>query len=366
MNLRSNLFLFVFRVLIAPKTTMTTDTASLTNDKGAFVRKPSSFRNWITADGSSGFPAESGRYHLYVSYACPFASRALVVRALKGLDSAIGLTVVDPVIDRSIGWSFTDKVRGCQLDTVNGKKTMKEIYLMVDPSYEGRVTVPVLWDKVKQTIVNNESGDIIQMLNSEFNAFCATERQKALDLYPKAYKAQIDELIQWISDELNEGVYKAGFATSQVYYFRFFQDLLGWPCCLNPHSSFQEAYDQAVVRVFAAMENLETRLANTRFLMGAYLTLADVRLFTTLIRFDWVYHGHFKCNKRKLIEYPNLWGYTRDIYNLEGIPGTVDREHIVKNYYMSMVQINPTRIVPIGPDLDLSPPQDRRMKFGVA
>jgi len=319
---------------------MTTDIKSMTNDKGALVQAVTSFRNWITADGSSGFKAESGRYHLYVAYACPFAARVLVVRVLKGLESAIGITVVDWYNDRAIGWSFTDKKAGCQPDTVNGKKTLKEIYQLADPNYSGRVSVPVLWDKVKKTIVNNESGEIIQMLNSEFNAFCATEKQKSLDLYPKTMKSKIDEVIQWMNDDVSTGVYKAGLATKQ------------------------EPYDEAVTKLFSAMDKLESMLGHSRFLVGNDLTLADIRLFTTLVRFDWVYHGHFKCNKKKLIEYPNLWGFTRDIYNLDGVKDTVVRDHIMKTYHLTMPHINPNNIVPVGPDLNFSIPEERRKKFG--
>lgn len=195
---------------------MTTDLKSLTNEKGAFAPPSTTFRNWISADGSTDFPAEAGRYHLYVALVCPFACRTLAVRALKGLQEVIGVTVLDWYIDRSIGWSFTDQKRGCQLDTVNGKGTLKEIYQMVDPQYSGRVSVPVLWDKVKRTIVNNESGEIIQMLNREFNAFCPTEQHRALDLYPAQLKDKIDEVIAWTNDDISMGVYKAGMATSQV------------------------------------------------------------------------------------------------------------------------------------------------------
>lgn len=304
------------------------------NPAGEFVRKASAFRNWVTADGSSGFKAENGRYHLYVSLACPWAHRTLIVRKLKGLDNSISYTVVDWLLGEG-GWSFTDRRPKCSLDDVNGCKTLREIYALADGTYEGNITVPVLWDKKTKTIVNNESSEIIRMLNSEFNAFSATEEQKNLDLYPLSLRPAIDEINSWIYTEINNGVYRSGFAKSQ------------------------EAYDGAVHALFKALDRVEEILAKSRYLVGNQLTEADVRLFTTLIRFDMVYVGHFKCNKKRIIDYPNLWGYVLDIYQIKGVAETVDPEHIQKHYQMSHKHINPYGIVAIGPDLDFNIPHKR-------
>lgn len=304
------------------------------NAKGEFVRTPSSFRNWITADGSSGFPAEANRYHLYVSLACPWACRTLMARKLKGLENVISYTVVDWLMLED-GWVFTDSKPRCSLDTVNNCKKLREVYKLADSEYSGRITVPVLWDKTKSTIVSNESSEILRMLNSEFNDFCATEGQKKLDLYPKHLQAKIEELNGWIYTSINNGVYRAGMAQTQ------------------------EAYDKGVRDVFEGLDKVENILSQSRYLTGTTLTEADVRLFVTLIRFDMVYVGHFKCNKKRIVDYPNIWGFVRDIYQTDGIAETVDPEHIQKHYQMSHRQINPFGIVAIGPDLDFTAPHGR-------
>lgn len=297
--------------------------------KGAFVRQDSRFRERVTADGSSGFPAVAGRYHLYVSLACPWAHRTVILRRLKGLEDAIGLTVVDPVRDER-GWRFS----GAQPDPLHGWTYLGEGYRLSDPGFDGRVTVPVLWDRETGRIVNNESADIIEMLNAEFDAVA---RRPALDLYPEPLREEIDELNARIYDTVNNGVYRSGFAASQ------------------------EAYEEAVYPLFDALDELEHRLADRRFLFGGAQTLADWRLFTTLLRFDPVYHGHFKCNIRKLSEYPNLFGYLRDLYQTDGVADTVDMDHIKRHYYVTHTSINPTRIVPAGPAQDLDAPHGREV-----
>ncbi len=298
------------------------------DDSGAFVRQDSRFRDRVTADGSSGFPAVAGRYHLYVSLACPWAHRAVILRELKGLQDAISLTVVDPIRNEQDGWRFFPD----DPDPLHGWRFLKEGYLASDPSFEGRVTVPVLWDKETGTIVNNESSEIIEMLNAEFDAVAT---RPELDLYPEALRAEIDELNARIYDTVNNGVYRSGFAATQ------------------------RAYEQAVVPLFETLDLLEERLADRRFLFGAQQTLADWRLFTTLVRFDAVYHGHFKCNLRKLAEYPNLFGYLRDLYQTPGVAQTVEMDHIKRHYYETHRSINPTGIVPLGPVQDLTAPHGR-------
>ncbi|VDI07872.1 putative glutathione S-transferase, partial [Mytilus galloprovincialis] len=306
------------------------------NDTGEYVRKQSKFRNFITADGSSGFPAEANRYHLYVSLACPWAHRALIVRKLKGLDNIISCTVVDWLLTEK-GWSFTDKKTQCTKDTINGKTYLREVYEIVDSNYDAIVSVPVLWDKVKGVVVNNESSEIIRMLNSEFNKLCPTEEQKSLDLYPEELRSKIDELNNWIYPEINNGVYKSGFATKQ------------------------DAYNTAVTALFKALDRVEEILSKNRFLAGDRLTEADIRLFTTLIRFDMVYVGHFKCNKKRIVDYPNMWGYVKDIYQTAGISETVDPQHIMCHYQQSHTSINPYGIVSIGPDIDFNEPHGRNL-----
>jgi len=292
---------------------------------GAFKRQESAFRNWITADGSSGFKAEPGRYHLYVSLACPWAHRTLIFRKLKKLEDAITVSVVDPLMLEN-GWELKHGA-----DQVNGKSFLYQVYTEVKSDISGRVTVPVLWDKQKRTIVNNESAEIIRMLNSEFNAF----GDASLDFYPEALRAEIDEINAYVYDRINNGVYKAGFATDQG------------------------VYEQAFDRLFEALDTLEERLGRQRWLVGARQTEADWRLFTTLVRFDPVYVGHFKCNRQRIQDYPNLSNYLRDLYQTGGVAETVNLDHIKRHYYGSHKTINPTGIVPRGPALHYDAPHDR-------
>lgn len=297
---------------------------------GRFERKAPSFRNWVTADGSAGptgsagFKAEAGRYHLYVSLACPWAHRTLIFRVLKGLEDMISVSVVNAYMGDE-GWTFYDGNDVVE-DGVNHKQRMHEIYTLAKPDYSGRVTVPVLWDKKLNTIVSNESPEIIRMLNSAFDEVGA----KRGDYYPQALRSEIDQLNEFIYPNINNGVYRAGFATTT------------------------EAYQEAVNDVFNALDELEVRLSNNRYLTGSSITEADWRLFTTLVRFDAVYVGHFKCNIRRIVDYPNLWGYLRDLYQVEGIAATVNIENIKAHYYTSHGTINPTGIVPVGPELDFS------------
>ena len=293
---------------------------------GAFCRQASAFRGAVTADGSSGFPAESGRYHLYVSSACPWAHRVIIARKLKGLEEAIGMTIVDPIRDEK-GWAFRDDP-----DPLHGFTYLEEAYLQSEPTFEGRVTVPVLWDKQTNRIVNNESADILRMLNTEFNAFTDSD----VDLYPEQLRDDIDAIDARIYEAINNGVYRAGFATST------------------------EAYTTAVTELFEMLAELESRLEGQRFLMGPKPTESDWRLFTTLVRFDAVYFGHFKCNLRSIESMPNLWGYLRDLYQQPGVAETVDMDHIKRHYYETHLTINPTGIVPIGPALDFQAPHGRQ------
>jgi len=292
---------------------------------GRFIRKESAFRNFVTADGSpgptgrGGFKAEAGRYHLYVSLACPWAHRTLILRTLKGLTDKISVSVVHWLM-REQGWTFSDGP-GVVPDEINHAQFLHQIYSATDPRYSGRVTVPVLWDKKHRTIVNNESSEIIRMLNSAFDSLGAT----SADYYPQALRVEIDAVNARVYDTLNNGVYKCGFATTQA------------------------AYEEAIEPLFATLEWLEDRLAARRFLLGDVLTEADIRLFTTLIRFDAVYVGHFKCNIRRIADYPHLSAYTRDLYQWPGVAATVNFEHIKRHYYESHRTINPTGIVPVGP-----------------
>ena len=292
-----------------------------TDKKGAFVRQTSAFRERVTADGSSGFPAEPGRYHLYVCYACPWASRTIIFRTLKGLEEVISMTAVDPVRDDQ-GWKFFAD----DPDPVNGYEYLLEAYLRTDPDFSDRVTVPVLWDKETNRAVNNESSEIIRMLNTEFNQWA---KNPDLDLYPEPLRAEIDELNDRIYNSINNGVYRAGFATTQ------------------------EAYEEAFVELFEALDVMNDRLGESRFLTGGEITEADWRFFVTLIRFDAVYVGHFKCNLRRIADYDNLAGYLRDLYQQPGIRETVNMDHIKRHYYITHPRINPTQIVPMGPVLDL-------------
>ncbi|MCB1390409.1 MAG: glutathione S-transferase family protein [Rhodobacteraceae bacterium] len=309
------------------------DTAST---GGAFKRSEASWRNWVTADGApgisgaGGFKAESGRYHLYVSYACPWAHRALIFRVLKGLEDHIGVSVVHPDM-LSNGWEFGTGFAGATGDRLHGFDFLHQVYTKADPTVSGRVTVPILWDRERETIVSNESSEIIRMLNSEFDEITGN----TLDLWPEVLREGIAPINARIYDTLNNGVYKSGFATTQA------------------------AYEAAVVPLFETLDWLEQRLSRGRYLMGERMTEADWRLFTTLVRFDAVYHGHFKCNRRKLIEYPNLWAYTRDLYQVPGVAGTVWMNHITRHYHYSHETINPHRIVPIGPALDFMAPHGR-------
>ncbi|MGB2318603.1 MAG: glutathione S-transferase family protein [Candidatus Puniceispirillum sp.] len=302
---------------------------------GRFVRRSPQFRNWITPDGaagisgSGGFKAESGRYHLYVSLACPWAHRTLIFRALKGLEDMISVSVVHwYMVDR--GWTF-EAADGVIADTVNGADYLYQIYTSAKPDYSGRVTVPVLWDKKTGTIVSNESSEIIRMFNAAFDDIGA----RSGDYYPAALRGEIDELNSRIYVTLNNGVYKAGFATTQ------------------------QAYEEAVMPLFDTLDWLEDRLSTQRFLTGHQITEADWRLFTTLVRFDPVYVGHFKCNLRRIADYPNLSGYVRDLYQQTDVAATVNMQHIKDHYYASHETINPTRIVPVGPDIDYDLPHDR-------
>ncbi len=307
--------------------------------EGRFVRPPSIYHNFVTADGSpgptgeGGFSAERGRYHLYVSLACPWASRTLILRKLKKLEDVISLSVLEPLLGEN-GWEFGTGP-GATPDAVNGKSTLAEVYLLADPHYTGRVTVPVLWDKKRRTIVNNESSEIIRMLNSAFEAFTDVHT----DYYPAALRAEIDRINDIVYANVNNGVYRAGFATTQA------------------------AYEEAARTLFATLDELEGRLSRQRYLVGGQITEADWRLFTTLVRFDAVYYGHFKCNVRRLIDYPNLWNYLLDLYQVPGVAETVSLDHIKRHYYGSHRSINPTGIVPIGPAIDFTLPHDRG-RFG--
>lgn len=292
-------------------------------EKGEFMRATSSFREWVTADGSSGFKAEAGRYHLYVSHACPWAHRTLIFRRLKGLEEVISVSIVHPVMPEE-SWVFGE-YPGSTVDHVNGAHYLYENYLKADSQFQGLVTVPMLWDKQRNTLVNNESSEIIRMLNSAFNEFAT---HKEIDFYPEALQQAIDEINQPIYDNVNNGVYRAGFATTQT------------------------AYERAFDRLFKTLDDLEERLSTQRYLVGKQITEADWRLFTTLVRFDAVYYNHFKTNKKRLIDYPNLWAYTRDLYQVPGVAETVHMDHIKRHYFVSHASINPTGVVPKGPDID--------------
>ncbi|WP_282153172.1 glutathione S-transferase family protein [Ruegeria atlantica] len=303
---------------------------------GAFKRSAAQFRNWLTADGSAGpsgkggFNAETDRYHLYVSLACPWAHRTLIFRELKGLNKHVSVSVVHPdMLDK--GWTFETDDYGATGDTLYGLGFAHQIYTKADPTYSGRVTVPILWDKKQQTIVSNESSEIIRMFNSAFYRITGNTD----DYWPEAKHDEIEEVNARIYSNVNNGVYKSGFATSQ------------------------QAYDAAVDPLFETLDWLEDRLASNRYLMGDRLTEADWRLFTTLIRFDPVYHLHFKCNRRRLIDYPNLWGYTRELYQWPGVASTVNMHHIVRHYHYSHESINPHRIIPTNPVLDYMEPHGR-------
>ena len=302
---------------------------------GRYIRNDPQFRNWVTPDcsagptGVGGFKAETGRYHLYVSMACPWANRTMIFRSLKGLEDCISVSVVHWHMAEN-GWTF-EPGDGVIPDRVNNANYLFEVYQAADPAYSGRVTVPILWDKKTNSIVSNESSEIIRMLNSAFDDVGA----KPGDFYPEALREEIDEINTRIYSNVNNGVYKSGFATTQ------------------------EAYEEAVVPLFETLEWLEQHLSTQRYLLGDVLTEADWRLFTTLIRFDPVYVGHFKCNIRRLADYPNLWAYTRELYQYEGVAKTINMHHIKHHYYVSHTTINPSGVVPVGPELDLHAPHGR-------
>ena len=303
--------------------------------EGRFEREDAGFRNWVTADGSAGpsgiggFKAEPNRYHLYVSLACPWAHRTTIYRKLKGLEEMISLSIVHPFMGDK-GWTFAEGA-GVIADPIVKADYLYEVYIAAKPDYTGRVTVPILWDKETNTIVSNESSEIIRMFNSAFDEVGAT----AVSFLPTELLAEIDTVNEFVYSAVNNGVYKAGFATTEA------------------------AYKEAVITLFDALDTLESRLVDQRYLLGDTITEADWRLFTTLVRFDAVYVGHFKCNIRRIIDYPNLWGYLRDLYQVPGIAETVSIEHIKAHYYTSHANINPTRIIPVGPVLDFNDPHDR-------
>ena len=314
------------------------DDVSRTKD-GHFIRPTARFRNWVTPDGGpgpsgeGGFSAEPGRYHLYVSLACPWAHRTVIFRKLKALENVVGLSVVSPEMGRD-GWTF-DTSTGSTGDAVNGKAKLSDVYVLAEPRYTGRVSVPLLWDKRRKMIVNNESSEIIRIFNSAFDA----QTNVRTDYYPAALRGEIDRLNEKIYANVNNGVYRAGFATTQA------------------------AYEQAFRNLFDTLEEIEQMLGQHRYLVGNTITEADWRLFPTLIRFDAVYYSHFKCNWRHIYEYPNLSNYLRDLYQQPGIAETVNLEQIKRHYYWSQRQVNPTGIVPVGPQLDFSAPHDRA-RFG--
>jgi putative glutathione S-transferase len=305
---------------------------------GEFQRQPDAFREWISNDGSTPYPAVADRYHLYVSLACPWASRTVIFRKLKGLEEAIGMTIVDPIRDEE-GWAFRDPSGKIppgapfeSTDSINGFQFLREAYKATNPDYNERVTVPVLWDKQTKKIVNNCEDDICRMFNDRFNDFA---RNEDVDFFPRDIEDKHAKLSDFLHDNVNNGVYKAGFATRQ------------------------RPYEIACRKLFEGLDDLEERLSKNRYLFGNRIVEADWRFFCTLIRFDVVYHGHFKCNLRRIIDYPNLQGYLMDLYQQPGITETVNFDHIKRHYYMTHPQINPTRIVPIGPLLDLGKPHNR-------
>ncbi|MCU4717259.1 glutathione S-transferase family protein [Halapricum hydrolyticum] len=324
-----------------------TDVYRTTNEQGEFERQETAFRDWIEDSPDARFQPEAGRYHLYVSYACPWAHRTLIARKLLGLEDAISVDVVDPYRGED-GWQFTPEKDGCTPDTVNGADFLREIYMMADPEMTGRVTVPVLWDKQEETIVNNESKEIMRMLGTEFGDVA----DRDVDLYPEGYREEVDRIIEAIYEPINNGVYRTGFADSQA------------------------AYDRAVEELFDALDHWDSVLSDQRYLAGDRLTEADIAMFTTLVRFDEVYHTHFMCNHRLIREYDNLWPYLRDVYQTgvaersEGTPDgrtrseagvaeTVHMDHIKEHYYTTHPEVSPKRIVPKGPDSDFEKPHDR-------
>ncbi|QLK26657.1 glutathione S-transferase family protein [Natrinema zhouii] len=307
-----------------------TDAGEYTDDDGSFERQETNFRDEIRDDPDARFQPEAGRYHLYVSSACPWAHRTLVTRALKGLEDAISVSIVDPYRDED-GWQFTPEKEGCTPDHVHGADFLRELYVRADPDATCRVTVPVLWDKREDTIVNNESEEIMRMLDTEFNEIASRD----VDLYPEGYRDEVDRIIDEIYEPINNGVYRAGFATKQ------------------------DPYDEAVDDLFAALDHWDEVLADQRYLAGDRLTEADVAMFTTLVRFDKVYHTHFMCNVQYIREYDNLWPYLRDLYGTSGVAQTVNMDHIKEHYYTTHPDVNPHGIVARGPDLEFEAPHDR-------
>ena len=299
-------------------------------DDGSFKRKDSLFRDWVRADGSTDYAPEAGRYHLYVAASCPWAHRTVIYRFLKGLEDVISMTIVDPERDER-GWAITDEP-GTTPDPVNDFTFLSEGYVISDPAFDGRVTVPVLWDRKHGRIVNNESADIIRMFDLEFAAFA--EKQEPV-WYPEDLRPEIDEINEFIYENVNDGVYRTGFAKTQA------------------------AYEYAFGKLFDALDELDARLATSRYLVGDRITEADWRLFPTLVRFDAAYVGHFQCNLRRIVDYPNLWGYVRELYQYPGIAATVDMEHIKRHYYRTHPHVNPMFIVPVGPALDFTAPHGR-------
>ena len=307
--------------------------ADIPRENGRFRRSTTSFRGRISSDASTEFPAETGRYHLYIAWACPWAHRTAILRKLKGLEDAIGLSAVGSFMGDD-GWAFYDEP-GVVPDTVNGAHFLREVYAKADPEYTGRVTTPVLWDKERGTIVNNESREIIRMLDTEFG-----DDASGADFFPGDLRGEIDAAIDAIYEPINNGVYRSGFATTQ------------------------EAYEEAVTELFDALDHWEEALSTRRYLCGDRVTEADWCMFPTLVRFDAVYHYHFKCNLRRIVDYPNLWGYLRDLYQYPGVAETVNMDHIKRHYYRSHESVNPTRIVPKGPILDFSGPHGRERPTG--
>jgi putative glutathione S-transferase len=296
-------------------------------EDGRWVRQDSAFRRWVTADGSSGFPAEAGRYHLYVCLCCPWSHRSVIGRLVKGLEDATSVSYVHPYRDER-GWAFPG---GDFVDEVNGFSFISEAYAATDPSFDDRYSIPVLWDKETGQIVSNESGEILRMLGTQFEAFATTEA----DLYPEEHRAEIDRLDELIYEHVNNGVYNAGFSTRQ------------------------DVYEEAARNVFVVLDELEERLGHTRYLVSEEPTEVDWRLFVTLVRFDSVYYQHFRCNLRRIVDYPNLWAYARDLYQLPGIAATVSMPQIKEHYFTTHDMINPSRIIPVGPELDFLAPHGR-------
>jgi putative glutathione S-transferase len=307
-----------------------TESESEGGTEGSFERKETGFRDWVRDDPEAGFQPASGRYHLYVSYACPWAHGTLLVRKLKGLEDAVTVDVVDPYREGA-GWQFTPEKDGCTADSVNGFDHLASVYWAARPGTTERPSVPVLWDRQQGTIVNNESIEVMRMLDGAFDEQATLD----VDLYPEGYREDVDRVVEDIYDPVNNGVYRAGFAGSQA------------------------AYDEAVTDLFGTLDHYDDVLADQRYLAGDRLTLADLRLFPTLVRFDEVYHTHFKCNRRRIVDYEHLWPYVRDLYQTPGVAETVDMDHIKHHYYRTHPDVNPKRIVPVGPDPDFEAPHDR-------